>query len=125
MEIETFANPNPGRHAVIQHVAEEFTSVCPKTGHPDFGTIVLTYVAAEQCIELKALKLYLQSFRQRGIFYEAITSELFEAFWTLLSPRWMRLETIWRPHGGIRSNFYLEENACLQSPPPVPFFGLK
>ena len=76
--VETFPNPGPGRDYVIEHVANEFTSVCPKTGHPDFGTVTVRYVAAQKCLELKSLKLYFQSYRNRGIFYEAVTNEILE-----------------------------------------------
>lgn len=124
MEIETFPNPAPENDYVIQHIAEEFTSVCPKTGHPDFGTIVLSYVAQERCIELKAYKLYLQGFRNEGIFYEGVTNRIFDEMWTLLQPRWQRVESIWRPHGGIRSNFFLERVQSGGAAPSVPWFGL-
>lgn len=103
MELETFPNPAPQRDYVIQHVAEEFTSVCPKTGHPDFATIVLTYVADEVCLELKAYKIYLQSYRNQGIFYEAVTNKLLDDLVAAAKPRWMRLETRWTGRGGIRS----------------------
>lgn len=103
MELETFPNPAPNRDFIIQHVAEEFTSVCPKTGHPDFATIVLTYVAEDVCIELKDYKIYLQSYRNKGIFYEAVTNQLLDDLVSACSPRWMRIETRWTGRGGIRS----------------------
>lgn len=108
MDIETFPNPAPERNYVIQHIAEEFTSLCPVTGHPDFGTIVLTYVPGETCVELKAYKLYLQDFRTRGIFYEAVTNTICDDMVALLKPRWLRIETIWQGRGGIRSNITAE-----------------
>ncbi len=123
IDIETFPNPGLGNPYLIQHVAEEFTSVCPKTGHPDFGTVVLTYQPGDCCIELKAYKLYLQGFRQKGIFYEAVTNEIFETLWTLLTPRWQRLETLWRPHGGIRSNYLVERCQPGHTAPATPLFG--
>ena len=70
MEIESFPNPNPERNYTIQHIQEEFTSTCPMTGHPDYATVVFSYVPDEVCIELKAMKLYLHSFRNKGIFFE-------------------------------------------------------
>jgi 7-cyano-7-deazaguanine reductase len=103
MELETFPNPAPHRDFIIRHVADEFTSVCPKTGHPDYATIVLTYVADEVCLELKAYKLYLQSYRNEGIFYEAVTNKLLDDLVAAATPRWMRLETRWTGRGGIRS----------------------
>ncbi len=101
--LETFANPNPARPYVIEHVSEEFTSVCPKTGHPDFGSVVLRYVANEVCIELKSLKMYYQSFRNRGIFYEAVTNAILDDLVACSKPKWMVLETRWSGRGGIRS----------------------
>ena len=123
MDLETFPNPQPQRDYLIQHVAEEFTSVCPLTGHPDFGTIVLTYVPEAICVELKAFKLYLQAFRNRGIFYEAVSNQLMDELWAHLQPRWLRLESLWRPHGGIRSNYLLEQAQEGYQPPPTPLFG--
>lgn len=122
--IETFPNPSPGHNLVVQHIAEEFTSVCPKTGHPDFGILVLTYIPEAACIELKAFKLYLQAFRNEGIFYEQVTRRIFGEMSGLLQPRWLRLESLWRPHGGIRSNLFLEEARDGFTPPTVPFFGI-
>jgi len=101
--LECFENPNPGRDYVIEHVAEEFTSVCPKTGHPDFGTITFRFVPDKLCIELKALKLYLQSFRSEGIFYEAVTNRIADDLEKAMQPRWMVVESNWRGRGGIRS----------------------
>jgi 7-cyano-7-deazaguanine reductase len=103
MELETFPNPAPGRDFIIQHIADEFTSVCPKTGHPDYATIVLSYVADAVCLELKAYKIYLQSFRNQGIFYEAVTNKLLDDLVAASNPRWMRVETRWTGRGGIRS----------------------
>jgi 7-cyano-7-deazaguanine reductase len=99
----TFENPYPGRDYVIQHVAPEFTSVCPVTGHPDFGTIRLTYVADKVCVELKSYKLYLQSFRNKGIFYEAVTNQILDDLVKLLQPRSMTIVTEWTPRGGLHS----------------------
>lgn len=123
MEIETFTNPAPQRDYVIQHIAEEFTSVCPKTGHPDFGIIVLTYVPDAVCVELKAYKLYLHEFRNKGIFYEAVTNEICSDMVELLRPRWLRIEAIWRGRGGIRSNIIAEHTGEGFSPPSCPHFA--
>lgn len=117
MELETFPNPAPQRDFIITHVAEEFTSVCPKTGHPDFATIVLQYVADEVCLELKAYKLYLQSYRNQGIFYEAVTNKLLDDLVAAAQPRWMRLETRWTGRGGIRSILRADFTAPGQSIP--------
>ncbi len=101
--LETFANPAPQRDFVIRHDAPEFTSRCPKTGQPDFGTVVIAYVASETCVELKSLKFYLQSFREQGIFYEAVTNRMLDDLVAVLAPRWMRVETHWHPRGGLTS----------------------
>ena len=101
--LEFFDNPNPGRDYVIEHVAEEFTSVCPKTAHPDFGTVTLRYCPDKACVELKALKLYYQSFRNEGIFYEAVTNRIADDLVAAMKPRWLVLETNWKGRGGIRS----------------------
>ncbi len=88
---------------VIEHVNEEFTSVCPKTGHPDFGQITLRYVPRAVCVELKSLKLYYQSFRNEGIFYEAVTNRIRDDLAEAMSPAWLQIITDWRGRGGIRS----------------------
>ena len=101
--LETFANPHPGRDYEIEHIAPEFTSVCPKTGQPDFGTIRLIYVPAAVCVELKSLKLYLQSFRNRGIFYEDVTNRILNDLVALLQPQRLTVISEWTPRGGLRS----------------------
>ena len=88
---------------VIEHVSEEFTSVCPKTGHPDFGHVTLRYVPNAVCVELKSLKLYYQSFRNAGIFYEAVTNRIRDDLASTMSPRWLQVITDWKGRGGIRS----------------------
>jgi 7-cyano-7-deazaguanine reductase len=106
--LECFQNPSPQRDYVIEHVAEEFTSVCPKTGHPDFGTVVVRFVPDQLCVELKSLKLYLQSFRNEGIFYEAVTNRIADDLTATMQPRWLVIETNWRGRGGIRSIIRVE-----------------
>lgn len=101
--VEVFENPNPKRDYVIHHEAPEFTSVCPVTGQPDFGTVIIEYIADRRCVELKSLKLYLQSFRNQGIYYEAVTNRILDELVADLKPRWMKLETHWRPRGGMVS----------------------
>jgi len=93
---------------VIEHVAEEFTSVCPKTGHPDFGVITVRFEprpakAGGTCVELKSLKLYLQAFRTKGIFYEAVTNQIRDDLASTMSPAWLLVKTDWKGRGGIRS----------------------
>lgn len=117
MEIETFPNPAPNRNFLIQHIASEFTSVCPITGHPDFATVVLSYIADEVCVELKSYKLYLHSYRNQGIFYEAITNKLLDDLCGAMKPRWIRIETRWTGRGGIRSVISAEHLAEGYSAP--------
>lgn len=109
--LETFANPQPGRDYRIRHVAPEFTSVCPKTGQPDFGKIIVEYIAGDRCVELKSLKFYLQSYRNEGIFYEAVTNQILDDLVAAVAPRWMRVETRWTPRGGLRSVVTAEHTA--------------
>jgi len=101
--LETFANPHPSRDYVITHVAPEFTSVCPKTGQPDFGTIEIEYVADGLCVELKSLKFYLQSFRNQGIFYEDVINRILNDLVAALRPRRMTVTGKFSPRGGIHS----------------------
>lgn len=101
--IETFDNPHPDRNYLIEHVASEFTSLCPKTGQPDFGTVSVRYIADEKCIELKSLKMYLQSYRSVGVFYEDVTNRILDDLVAACAPRWMEVETEWSTRGGIRS----------------------
>ena len=100
-DLETFPNPNPGREFTIDIACPEFTSVCPKTGHPDFGTIHISYVPADSCIELKALKLYLQSYRQKCIFYEAVTNAILDHLVAACAPRRMTVVGDFRARGCI------------------------
>src|SRR5438132_14330365 len=76
--LETFENPRPERDYQIVHTCPEFTSVCPKTGQPDFGTITIDYIPDAKCLELKSLKLYYYGYRQRGIFYEAVVNRILD-----------------------------------------------
>ncbi len=116
--IETFANPAPGRDYTIRHQAPEFTSRCPKTGQPDFGAVTIEYVADALCVELKSLKLYLQSFREQGIFYEAVTNRLLDDLFGALRPRWMRVTTDWNPRGGMSSTIIAERSGAKRRKRP-------
>src|SRR6516162_2757947 len=100
-QLETFANQYPGRQYAIEIVCPEFTSLCPKTGQPDFGTITFTYTPAEKCVELKSLKLYLQRFRNHGIFYEAVVNRLLDDFVSVCKPMRCRVVGAFTPRGGI------------------------
>ncbi len=99
----TFPNPHPTRDYEIEHVAPEFTSLCPVTGQPDFGTVIVTYVPNKLCVELKSYKLYLQTFRNSGIYYEAVTNQILDNLVQTLHPRRMKIETRWTPRGGLHS----------------------
>jgi 7-cyano-7-deazaguanine reductase len=100
-DLETFTNPNPRRDYEIEIVQPEFTSLCPKTGHPDFGTIRIVYVPDRKCVELKSLKLWLQGYRDRGIFYEAATNEILDVLVEALAPRRMTVSGEFSARGGI------------------------
>lgn len=106
--LEAFPTPSDTPF-VIEHISEEFTSVCPKTGHPDFGDVLLRYQpgaakAGGVCVELKSLKMYYQSFRNEGIFYEAVTNQIRDDLVRLMQPDWLQIVTIWKGRGGIKSN---------------------
>jgi 7-cyano-7-deazaguanine reductase len=102
-QLETFPNPSPGREYTIEIVCPEFTSMCPKTGQPDFGTITYTYTPGATCVELKSLKLYLQKFRSQGIFYEAVTNRLLDDFVACCAPVRCKVVGAFTPRGGISS----------------------
>jgi 7-cyano-7-deazaguanine reductase len=101
--IKVFKNAYPNRDYTIIHTAPEFTSVCPKTGQPDFGVINIEYIPDEICIELKSLKLYLNSFRNDGIFYESVTNLILEDLVEVCKPRYMLITAEFNVRGGISS----------------------
>jgi len=109
--IELFDNPRPERDYVITIRCPEFTSVCPKTGQPDFGEIVVEYCPDRACIELKSLKLYMQSYRNQGIFYEALTNEILDDLAGASQPRWMKIHSRFTPRGGITTDVCVEYQA--------------
>src|SRR5215210_5388066 len=110
-QLETFPNPALGRDYTIEIVCPEFTSLCPKTGHPDFGTITFSYVPAESCVELKSLKLYLQRFRDVGSFYEAVVNRLLDDFVAACAPRRCRVVGAFTARGGITTTVICEHQA--------------
>jgi 7-cyano-7-deazaguanine reductase len=101
--LETFANQFPDREYEIEITCPEFTAVCPKTGQPDFGTILITYVPGATCIELKSLKLYLFDYRNRGIFYEHSINTILDDLVAACQPRRMTVVGQFTPRGGISS----------------------
>jgi len=109
--LETFNNPNPEKDYSIQIRIPEFTCLCPKTGQPDFATLHLTYIPESLCVELKALKLYIWSFRDEGAFHEAITNEILADLVTCLTPRYARLSAIFNVRGGIYTTVHAEHRA--------------
>lgn len=105
--LEAFPTPTDTPF-VIEHIVDEFTSVCPVTGHPDFGAITIRFEprapkAGGTCVELKSLKLYMQSFRNEGIYYEAVTNRIRDDLAALMNPTWLLVRSDWRGRGGIRS----------------------
>lgn len=110
-QLEVFDNPRPQRNYTITIRCPEFTSVCPKTGQPDFGTIIIEYIPDTLCVELKSLKFYLQSFRSRGIFYEFLTNEILDDLTKAVKPRWMRITSQFTPRGGITTEVRAEFTA--------------
>lgn len=105
--LQTFPTPADSPF-VIEHVQEEFTSVCPETGHPDFGEVTVLFEPRARadggvCVELKSLKLYLQSFRNEGIYYEAVTNRIRDDLAACMQPAWLLIVTDWKGRGGIRS----------------------
>jgi 7-cyano-7-deazaguanine reductase len=100
-QLETFPNPRPGRDYTIEIVCPEFTSLCPMTGQPDFGTITYAYTPGDRCVELKSLKLYLQRYRNQGIFYESVVNRLLDDFVSASGPRYCRVVGAFTPRGGI------------------------
>jgi len=101
--LEVFDNSFPKRNYLIVHTASEFTSVCPKTGQPDFGIITISYVADKKCVELKSLKYYLQSFRNEGIFYENVVNRILEDLVNVLKPNWIEVKGEFSVRGGLKS----------------------
>src|SRR5262249_9616917 len=106
--LETFANPAPHRDYVIEHTHHEFTSLCPMTGHPDFGDITVRYVPAAKCVELKSLKLYFHAYRNEGVFFEAATNKICDDLGHALQPRSLTIISDWKARGGFTSRVTAE-----------------
>jgi 7-cyano-7-deazaguanine reductase len=116
-QLEVFPNQSPGRDYLVEIVCPEFTSVCPKTGQPDFGTLTFRYVPDGSIVELKSLKLYLQAFRNEGIFYENVTNRILDDLVAVLRPRRMTLVASFTPRGGISSRIVVSHPAGDPLPP--------
>ena len=106
--LETFANPAPERDYTIRIGIPEFTCLCPRTGQPDFATLDLEYVPQQRCVELKSLKLYVWSFRDRGVFHEAVTNEIADTLAGTLQPRFLRLSARFNVRGGLHTTVVAE-----------------
>jgi 7-cyano-7-deazaguanine reductase len=111
--LETFDNQFPDRDYRIEIVAPEFTSVCPKTGQPDFGTVTINYIPNRVCIELKSLKFYLQSYRNQGIFYEHVTNTILDDLVSVCNPRYMKIVAAFSARGGITESVTAEFVSAL------------
>lgn len=109
--IELFDNPRPEREYRITIRCPEFTSVCPKTGQPDFGEVVIDYHPGPSCIELKSLKFYMQRYRNKGIFYESLTNDILDDLASACKPRWMKVTARFAPRGGITTDVVAEYRA--------------
>ncbi|MBM4174880.1 MAG: NADPH-dependent 7-cyano-7-deazaguanine reductase QueF [Ignavibacteria bacterium] len=109
--LETFDNQYPQRDYVVTHFAPEFTSVCPKTGQPDFAEIIIEYIPDKKCVELKSLKLYLNSFRNDGIFYESVVNFICDDLIKLMKPRYIKVIGEFKTRGGIESIITVEHNS--------------
>ena len=108
VKIELFDNPRLGREYSIKISCPEFTSVCPKTGQPDFGTITIEYCPNKKCIELKSLKFYMQGYRNKGIFYESLTNQILDDLAAAAKPKWMKVVSAFTPRGGITTEVTAE-----------------
>jgi 7-cyano-7-deazaguanine reductase len=106
--LETFPNPATEQDYTIRMTIPEFTCLCPKTGQPDFATLTLEYVPERLCVELKSLKLYIWSFRDRGAFHEAVTNAILQDLVAALAPRFMRLNAVFNVRGGIYTTVVVE-----------------
>ncbi len=110
-ELETFPNPNPERDFLIRIDVPEFTCLCPKTGQPDFATFQIEYIPESRCVELKALKLYMWSYREEGAFHEAVTNQILSDLVAATAPRFMRVTGKFNVRGGIYTDVIAEHRA--------------
>lgn len=115
--LETFANPQPERDYTIRISMPEFTCLCPRTGQPDFATLELEYVPEKLCIELKALKMYIWSFRDEGAFHEAVSNQILSDLVAACAPRFMRLTAEFNVRGGVYTSVVVEHRDPNWQPP--------
>jgi 7-cyano-7-deazaguanine reductase len=117
-ELAVFPNPAPGRDYLVHIECPEFTCLCPLTGQPDFATLVLDYIPEKLNLELKGLKLYLWSFRDRGVFHEAVTNEIVDQMAARIKPRFLRLTAKWYVRGGLFTTVVVEHRKRGWKPAP-------
>jgi len=118
--LETFENPQPDRDYTIRIDTPEFTCLCPMTGQPDFASIQLEYIAHQRCLELKSLKLYFWSYRDQGVFHEAVTNQILSDLVAAISPRFMRVSADFNVRGGVYTQVIAEHRAeSWVAPEPV------
>ena len=117
--LETFPNPFADRDYHIHMEIPEFTCLCPKTGQPDFATLILDYIPDKKCIELKSLKLYIWSYRNEGVFHEAVTNKILDDLVAVLKPRYIRLIARFYVRGGIFTNVIVDHRKKGWQPKPV------
>jgi len=118
-ELEVFPNPREGRDYTIRMEIPEFTCVCPKTGQPDFATLVLEYVPDQKCVELKSLKLFIWSFREVGAFHEDVTNRILDRLAAATEPKFMRLTARFNVRGGIYTSVVAEHRKPGWTAPPA------
>lgn len=106
--LETFKNPQPERDFVINHDFGEFTSLCPKTGQPDFAKILIKFIPHQLCVETKSLKLYFFAYRNEGTFMEAICNQIMKDLIVAMDPKWIHVEAAFAPRGGIHTTIDCE-----------------
>lgn len=121
--LETFPNPTPQRDYHIHMEIPEFTCLCPKTGQPDFATIILDYIPDRKCIELKSLKLYMWSYRNEAAFHEAVTNHILDDLVTALEPRYIRLTSRFYVRGGIFTNIIADHRKAGWQQQPTVLLG--
>lgn len=106
--LEFFDNPYPNRDYLVTHVCPEFTSLCPKTGQPDYGTMTFEFIPKDLCVELKSLKFYLQAYRNEGVFYERLTNQIVDDIAGAMKPKYLKLTAEFTPRGGLHSKIVVE-----------------
>jgi len=122
LSLDTFPNPSPARDYLIHMEIPEFTCLCPKTGQPDFATLILDYIPDRKCVELKSLKLYVWSYRNQGAFHEAVTNRILDDLAKATDPRFMRLTARFFVRGGIFTTVTAEHRKKTWKPSaPVAF----